>query len=109
MSEVYKIRLVKGDNVIVLSGKDKGKTGKVIATHPTTNKVTVEGVNIAKKHLKPNKLHPQGGIVEITQPIYVSKVAIIEPSSKKVSRIGYVINSDGKKSRVYKKTNKEIK
>jgi large subunit ribosomal protein L24 len=60
-----------------------------VATHPSENKVTVEGINIVKKHMKPNRAHPQGGIIEITKPIWVSKVAIVEPTSKKPSRIGY--------------------
>jgi large subunit ribosomal protein L24 len=109
MDKVYKIRLQKGDNVIVRSGKYKGKTGKVVSTHPTENKVTVEGVNIVKKHLKPNREYPQGGIVELTKPIAVSKVAIVEPTSKKPSRIGYKLDKDGKKTRIYKKTGKEVK
>lgn len=106
---VYKIRLRKGDTVVVLSGKYKGKTGKVVATHPTENKVTVEGINVVKKHQKPNREHPQGGIVEITKPIWVSKVAVVEPTSKKPSKIGYKLAKDGTKTRIYKRTGKEIK
>lgn len=110
MSEqLFKIRLKKGDTVVVLTGKDKGKTGKVTATHPTLNKVTVEGINLAKKHVKPNRQYPQGTILEITRPIWVSKVAVVEPTSKKASRIGYTIDKDGKKTRVFKRTGKEIK
>lgn len=109
MSAVYKIRLKKGDTVVVLSGKYKGKTGKVLATHPTENKVTVEGINIVKKHMKPNRAYPQGGIIEVTKPIWVSKVAAYEPTTKKPSRIGYTINKDGEKVRVYKSTGKEMK
>lgn len=108
-NSVYKIRLVKGDTVIVLSGKDKGKTGKVVTTHPSENKVTVEGINVVKKHVKPNKQYPQGGIIDVTKPIWVSKVAIQEPTSKKPSRIGVTIEKDGKRTRVFKKTGKEIK
>jgi large subunit ribosomal protein L24 len=107
-SKVFKIRLKKGDTVIVRAGKYKGKTGKVLATHPTLNKVTVEGINIVKKHVKPNKEHPQGAIVELTQPIWVSKVSIVEPTSKKASRIGMQVNKDGTKTRVFKKTGKAI-
>ncbi len=106
---VYKIRLKKGDTVVVRSGKHKGKTGKVIATHPRENKVTVEGINVVKKHVKPNRSHPQGGIIEITKPIWVSKVGIVEPSSKQPSKIGYTLSKDGKRVRIYKKTGKEIK
>ncbi len=109
MSQPYKIRLKKGETVVVLSGKYKGKTGTITAVHPADNKVTVEGINIAKKHVKPNKQYPQGGIIEITRPIWVSKVSLIEPTSKKPSRIGYEVSKDGTKKRVYKKTGKEIK
>jgi large subunit ribosomal protein L24 len=106
---VYKIRLQKDDTVIVLAGKHKGKMGKVVATHPSENKVTVEGINIVKKAMKPNQKYPQGGIVEITKPIWVSKVAIVEPTSKKASRIGYSTDKSGKKVRIFKRTGKEVK
>lgn len=106
---IYKIRLKKGDTVVVRSGKYKGKSGKVLATHPRENKVTVEGINIAKKHTKPNKAYPQGGIIEITKPIWVSKVGILEPQTKKASRIGYRIDKESNKVRVYKSNGKEIK
>jgi large subunit ribosomal protein L24 len=107
--KIYKIRLKKGDTVIVTTGKYKGKTGKITATHPRENKVTVEGINIVKKAIKPNRANPQGGIIEITKPMWVSKVAIVEPTSKKASRIGYEIAKDGSKTRVFKTTGKEIK
>ena len=106
---IYKIRLKKGDTVVVLAGKYKGKTGKVTATHPRDNKVTVDGINIVKKHQKPNKQYPQGGIIDITKPIWVSKVAIQDPTTKKASRIGYRLNDDGTKTRIFKATGKEIK
>ena len=105
----FNIRLKKGDNVVVRSGKHKGKTGKITAVHPSENKVTVEGINIVKKHQKPTQAHPQGGIVEITKPIWVSKVAVVETTSKQASRIGYIFDKDGNKKRVFKKTGKEIK
>jgi len=106
---MYKIRLKKGDTVVVRTGKYKGQTGKITATHPSENKVTIEGINIVKKHVKPDRAHTQGGIVELTKPMWVSKVAIIEPTSKKPSRIGYQLNADGTKARVYKRSGKEIK
>ena len=106
---VYKIRLKKGDTVVVRSGKYKGKAGKISAVHPTENKVTVEGVNVVKKHMKPNRIYPQGGIVEVTKPILVSKVGIMDPTSKKATRVGFTVDKDGKKSRVYKTSGKEIK
>jgi len=106
---IYKIRLKKGDTVVVRAGKYRGKTGKVIATHPRENKVTVEGINVVKKHVKPNQQNPQGAIVDITKPIWVGKVGIVDPTSKKPSRIGYNVDKDGKKTRVFKKSGKEIK
>ncbi len=108
-SKVFKIRLKKGDKVIVRAGKYKGQTGAVLATHPTENKVTIEGINIVKKAVKPNKTHPRGGIFEITKPMWVGKVAIVEPTSKKASKIGYKLDKAGKKVRVYKSSQKEIK
>lgn len=106
---VYKIRLKKGDTVMVRAGKYKGRTGKVVATHPSENKVTVEGINIVKKAIKPTQANPTGGIVEITKPIWVSKVGLVEPTSKKPTRIGYKLDKDGNKTRVYKSTGKEVK
>jgi large subunit ribosomal protein L24 len=93
-NKVYKIRLKKGDTVVVRAGKEKGKTGKIVATHPSENKVTVEGLNIVKKHVKPTRTNPQGGIVELTKPIWVSKVSIVEPTSKKPSRIGFKVDKE---------------
>lgn len=109
MNKVHKIRIKKNDIVVVLSGSQKGKTGKVLATHPLLNKVTVEGINVVKRHVKPTQIKPQGGIVEITKPIFVSKVAIVEPTSKKPSRIKYDFDKNGDKIRQYVKTGKEIK
>jgi large subunit ribosomal protein L24 len=109
MEKLYKIRLKKGDTVVVRSGKYKGRTGKVTATHPSLNKVTVEGINIVKKHQKPNREHPQGAILELTKPIAVGKVGILEPASKKPSRIGYKVDAKGVKTRIFKRGGKEIK
>lgn len=106
---IYKIRLKKGDEVIVRTGKYKGQTGKVAIVHPTLNAVTVDGINVVKKHVKPNKQYPQGGIIEVTKPIDVSKVAIIEPTTKKPSRIGFKLDKEGNKTRIFKATGKEIK
>jgi large subunit ribosomal protein L24 len=107
--QIFKIRLKKGDTVMVRTGKYKGQTGKIAAVHPSENKVTVEGINVFKKHVKPNRANPQGGIIELTKPIWVSKVGIVEPASKKPSRIGYKLDKDGNKSRIYKSSGKEIK
>jgi large subunit ribosomal protein L24 len=109
MNKLYKIRLKKGDTVVVRAGKYKGKTGKVTATHPRENKVTVEGINIVKKHLKPSQSHPQGDIVELTKPIWVSKVSLLDPSTKKPTRVGYKFDKDGHKTRIAKSSGKELK
>lgn len=108
-NKVYKIRLKKGDKVVVRSGKYKGQTGKVLATHPRDNKVTVEGINIVKKHVKPDRQNPQGGIIDITKPIWVSKVGIMDETTKKPTKIGYKPGKDNAKVRIYKSSGKEIK
>lgn len=107
--KVFKIRLKKGDTVMVRAGKFKGKTGKIVATHPTLNMVTVEGINIVKRHRKPTQLRPQGGVDEITKPIHVGKVGILDSAAKKPSRIGYKLDAEGNKTRVMKTSGKEIK
>lgn len=109
LKKVYKIKLKKGDTVTVRAGKYKGKSGKIIAVHPTLNKVTVEGINIAKKHQKPTKQHPQGGIIELTKPIWVGKVGVVDPTTKKLSRIASATTKEGKKIRVYAKSKKEVR
>ena len=106
---IYKIRLKKGDTVMVRSGKYKGHTGKVLQIHPNLNKVTVEGINIVKKHQKPTKAIPQGGILELTKPIWVSKVGILDTGAKKPSRIGYKLSKDRPRARIMKTSGKEIK
>lgn len=106
--QVYKIKIKKGDTVVVRSGKYKGQSGQITAIHPSENKITVEGINVIKRHVKPNRAHPQGGIVKITKPILVSKVGILEPTSKKPSRIGIKKNAKGEKVRVFKKTGKVV-
>lgn len=109
MSNVVKIKLKKGDTVVVRTGKFKGQTGTITAVHPAQNAVTVEGINVFKKHIKPNRQHPQGDIVELTKPIDVSKVAVLEATSKKPSKIGVIVDAKGVKTRIYKKSGKEIK
>ena len=109
VAKVYKLRLKKDDIVVVRSGKYKGQTGKITATHPRENKVTVEGINVVKKHVKPSRQHPQGAIVELTKPIWVSKLGLIDPTSKKATRVGYKLGKDGVKTRVYKSSGKEVK
>jgi len=108
-SNIYKIRIKTGDTVMVRSGKYKGKTGKVIAVHPSENKITVEGINVVKRHRKPTRQRPQGGIDEITKPIWVSKVGLYDSVAKKPSRVGYQTNNNGSKIRIYKTNGKEVK
>jgi large subunit ribosomal protein L24 len=86
MKTIFKIKLKKGDNVVVRTGKYKGQSGKITATHPTLNAVTVEGINVVKKHVKPNRQHPQGDIVELTKPIAVSKVQLSKAPVKKSNK-----------------------
>ncbi len=107
--KVYKIRLKKNDKVVVVAGKFKGETGTIMATQPTKNTVTVEGINTVERKLKKTERNPLGGTKEITRPLPVSNVAILEPTSKKPSKIGYTFDKAGNKVRVYKRSGKEIK
>ena len=92
----------KGDKVMVISGKDKGKTGVILAAFPKQERVLVEGINMVKKHAKPSQINPQGGIVNQEAPIHVSNVMIIDPKSGEPTRVGYKME-DNKKVRVAKK------
>ena len=91
----------KGDKVRVISGKDKGKTGVILASYPKDSRVLVEGVNIVKKHSKPSQANPQGGIISFEAPIHVSNVMPIDPKSGNPTRVGHT-TVDGKKVRVAK-------
>ncbi|RYL89930.1 50S ribosomal protein L24 [Sporolactobacillus sp. THM7-4] len=93
----------KGDKVQVISGKDKGRQGVILAAFPAKERVIVEGVNIVKKHSKPNQASPQGGILEVEAPIHVSNVMLLDPKTNEPTRVGHQI-VDGKKVRVSKKT-----
>lgn len=91
----------KGDKVRVISGKDKGKTGIILAAYPKESRVLVEGVNIVKKHSKPSQANPQGGIISQEAPIHVSNVMPIDPKTGNPTRVGHT-TVDGKKVRVAK-------
>ncbi len=93
----------KGDKVKVITGKDKGKTGIVLAVFPKKNRVIVEGVNIVKKHAKPSQENPQGGILDIEAPIHASNVMPLDPKTGEPTRVGYKIEN-GKKVRYAKKS-----
>lgn len=97
-----KMRLKKGDRVKVISGKDKGKEGKILVSLPAENKVIVEGVSVASRHLKPTQNNPQGGIVKKETPIYASKVMLVCPNTGKPTRVGHAFLEDGRKVRVAK-------
>ena len=101
------MKLKKGDNVIVMTGKDKGKKGNIVRVFPTQNKVIVEGVNIIKKHQRPRKSGEKGQIMNVTMPIHVSNVMIIDPKTGKGSRIGKKKVGD-KMVRVTRKSDQEI-
>ena len=101
-----KLKIKKGDQVIVLSGDDKGKTGEVVKAMPKEGKVVVQGVNLVKRHTKPSQTTP-GGIVTKEAPISVSNVAIVDPKSNKASKIGYK-EVDAKKVRVARKSGEVI-
>ena len=96
-----------GDNVMIISGKDKGKTGKVLVADPKSLKVIVEGVNVATKHQKAQKKGQDGGLIKVETPIYVSKVQLVCPKCGKGTRVAHKI-ADGKKTRVCKKCGAEI-
>ena len=97
----------KDDKVIVISGKDKGKEGKVLVAEPKTGKVIVEGVSVAAKHQKPRKQGEEGGIIKMETPIYACKVMVVCPKCGKATRVAHKIE-DGKKVRVCKKCGAEL-
>ncbi len=101
------MNIKRDDKVVVLSGKDKGKQGKVIKADPRAMKLIVEGVNVATKHQKPRKQGEEGGIFKIETPIYASKVQLVCPKCGKATRVAHKI-TDGKKTRVCKKCGAEI-
>ncbi|MEI2655075.1 MAG: 50S ribosomal protein L24 [Microthrixaceae bacterium] len=101
------MKIRKGDRVVVLAGKDKGKEGTVTRAIPKADKVVVEGVNVAQRHRKPTKAMEQGGIIQIEMPIHVSNVALIDPDGKP-TRVGYRVESDGTKTRVSRRTGAEL-
>ena len=96
-----------GDKVVVISGKDKGKEGKIIKVLRNENRVVVEGVNIVKKHVKGNG-QQAGSINEIEAPIHASNVMMIDPKTKKRTRVGHTTDKKGKKIRVAKKSNENL-
>ncbi len=99
-----KLHVKKGDQVIVIAGKDKGKKGKILEAYPSEGRVLVEGVNIIKRHTRPNAAYPQGGIIEREAPIHASNVMVLDPKTGEPTRIGKKILKDGSKVRYAKKS-----
>ena len=104
-----KLHIKKGDIVYVLSGDDKGKTGRVLSVQVKKNRAVVEGVNIVSKSTKPSAKYPQGGIVKIEAPVHISNLNLVDPKSGKPTRIGRKLNDAGKLVRYSKKTGEVIK
>ena len=100
-------KIKKGDNVVVLSGKDKGKTGTVAKVLPKDGKVVVEGVNMIARHRKPNQQNPQGGIDRYEAPMHIAKVAVADPKDGKPTRVGFKVEGD-KKVRYAKRSGEVI-
>lgn len=102
-----KLKIKKGDQVIVTTGKDKGKTGEVLSVLVEDQRVLVKGVNVVKKHIKPSQLSA-GGIESVERSIHISNVAHVDPKSGKATRVGYKVEKDGSKQRVAKKSGEVI-
>lgn len=105
---IKKIHVKTGDTVIVLSGKERGKKGKIIAVSPKEGKVIIEGINMVSKHVKPRKMGEAGGIVEAEGAMYASKVQIVCPNCGEKTRVAHKISEDGTKLRICKKCNKPL-
>ncbi len=103
-----KMSIKKDDLVVVLSGKDKGKQGKVLEVQPKSGKVVVENINVVSRHTKPRKQGDQGGILKKEAPIYACKVQRVCPKCGKPTRAAHKVQADGKKVRICKKCGAEI-
>lgn len=106
MGKAMKIK--KGDTVVIIAGKDRGKRGKVLRVVPKTGKVIVEGLNIVKKHQRPTQEAPQGGVVETSAPIDRSNVQVVCGSCRKPTRVGVKVADDGERTRICKKCGAEL-
>lgn len=104
----YKLKIRKGDTVKVLSGKDKGKTGKVLRVLPKDGKVVVENANVHTKFQKSRQAGKPGTQIKLSSPMHISKVMLVDSNSGKPSRVGYQILEDGTKQRIAKKSGKAI-
>ena len=102
------MRINKGDTVIVLQGKDKGKRAEVVRAIPERDRVILEGVNVAKRHAKPTRATQQGGIIDKFMPVHVSTVALVCKACNQPTRIGYRLEADGEKVRVCRKCEADL-
>jgi large subunit ribosomal protein L24 len=102
------LSIKKNDTVLVISGGEKGKKGRVISVYPLKDKLLIERINIIKRHMKPSKKYTQGGIIEKEAPLHISKVMLLCPKCGKPTRIGNTVLSDGKKARTCKKCREVI-
>jgi large subunit ribosomal protein L24 len=103
-----KLRIKSGDTVVIISGEDKGKKGKVLTAYPTERRIIVQNANMIIRHTRPRKQGEQGGRIEKEAPIHVSNVMLICPKCSKPTRVGYAFDENGKKHRACKKCNKNI-
>ena len=101
-------KIKKGDNVVVRSGKDKGRTGTVLQVMPKDGKVLVQGVNVAARHRKPSQANPQGGIDRREAPMAISKVGVADPKTGKATRVRFETAKDGSKARIAVKSGEKI-
>jgi len=102
-----KLKIKSGDNVRVIAGDHKGSEGKVLRVFREKNKAIVEGVNMVSKHVKPSATNPQGGIVKKEAAIHISNIALVDPTTKGVTKVAYKVEGD-KKVRVSKKSNQAL-
>ena len=100
-------KIRKGDKVVVLAGRDKGRTGEVIAVRPSEGRALVRGVNVVKRHQK-QSASQEGGIISKESPIHLSNIAIADPKDGKPTRVGFKVHADGKKVRIAKRSGAEI-
>jgi len=102
-----KMKIRKGDDVVVLTGRDRGKKGEVLRVIPKESRVVVQGVNVVKRHTRPSSTQP-GGIIEKEAPIHVSNLALADPKDGKATRVGYKVLEDGRKVRFAKRSGEVI-
>ena len=103
-----KLKIKKGDRVVVITGRDKGKQGEVLKVLPQESRVIVQGVNVAKRHTRPSAANPSGGIIDKELPIHVSNVAHLDPKSGQPTRVGFKVLEGGRKVRVARRSGETI-